>query len=69
MITDYHVYLETGPYTIEWVKEYLKVAKERGVNDLGFSEHGYRFKQAKTMFTNPSPNRISWRICKDSFRN
>lgn len=53
MITDYHVHLETGPYTIEWVKEYLKIATERGVKDLGFSEHGYRFKQAKSMFTNP----------------
>lgn len=53
MITDYHVHLETGPYTIEWVEEYLKVANNRGVNDLGFSEHGYRFKQARSMFNNP----------------
>jgi len=53
MITDYHVHLETGPYTIDWIKEYIKIAKERNVTDLGFSEHGYRFKQSKAILFNP----------------
>ncbi len=53
MITDYHVHLETGPYTIEWVLKYLEVAKNRNISDLGFSEHGYRFKQSKSMLFNP----------------
>lgn len=53
MITDYHVHLETGPYTMEWLEEYYKVAKKRGITDLGFSEHAYRFKQSKEMLLNP----------------
>ncbi len=53
MITDYHVHLETGPYTIKWLERYLKVAMERGITDLGFSEHAYRFKQSKEILSNP----------------
>ena len=53
MITDYHVHLETGPYTLEWVEKYVEVAKQRGVTDLGFSEHGYRFTQSKATLYNP----------------
>ncbi len=53
MITDYHVHLETGPYSIEWVLQYLEVAKNRNITDLGFSEHGYRFKQTKALLFNP----------------
>lgn len=53
MLTDYHVHLETGPYTIEWVKKYLETAKSKGIKDLGFSEHGYRFKQSKDILFNP----------------
>jgi len=53
MITDYHVHLETGPYTIEWMEKYIEVTKQRGVTDLGFAEHGYRFKQSKEILYNP----------------
>ncbi|TCS82552.1 histidinol-phosphatase HisJ family protein [Tepidibacillus fermentans] len=53
MITDYHVHLETGPYTIEWLEKYVEVAIQRGITDLGFSEHGYRFKQSKAILYNP----------------
>lgn len=53
MITDYHVHLETGPYTIEWIHQYLEVAKNRNITELGFSEHGYRFQQSKAILFNP----------------
>ncbi len=53
MITDYHVHLETGPYTVDWIKKYLEIAEKNGVTDLGFSEHGYRFKQSKNILHNP----------------
>lgn len=53
MLTDYHIHLETGPYTIEWVEQYLLTAKTRGIIDIGFSEHGYRFKQSKSILYNP----------------
>lgn len=53
MITDYHVHLETGPYTMEWLLEYLETAKKKGITDLGFSEHAYRFKQTQHLLYNP----------------
>lgn len=53
MLTDYHVHLETGPYSIEWVKKYVETARMKGIKDLGFSEHGYRFKQSKDILFNP----------------
>ncbi len=52
MITDYHVHLETGPYAMEWVNEYLEKAKKKGITDLGFSEHAYRFKQTQHLLYN-----------------
>lgn len=52
-LTDYHVHLETGPYTIKWLSEYLDKAKEIGITDLGFSEHAYRFKQTAHLLANP----------------
>lgn len=53
MRTDYHVHLESGPYTLEWVQKYLEVAKQREIKEVGFSEHGYRFKQSKEILYNP----------------
>lgn len=53
MLTDYHVHLETGPYTIEWIEKYLEIAQKRGITDLGFSEHAYRFKQSREILFNP----------------
>lgn len=52
-LTDYHVHLETGPYTLEWLKQYLDKAKEIGITDLGFSEHAYRFQQTSHLLANP----------------
>lgn len=43
---DYHVHLENGPYTIEWLKKFIEQGQRNNVGEIGFSEHGYRFKQA-----------------------
>lgn len=53
MITDYHVHLETGPYSLEWLKKYWDTAQKKDITDLGFSEHAYRFKQSKKILYNP----------------
>ncbi len=53
MLADYHVHLETGPYSLEWLEKYFLVAKKEGIEEIGFSEHGYRFLQAKDMLVNP----------------
>ncbi len=66
MLTDYHTHLrpdtaDTPPeryFTAENVRRYLDVAAQRGVSELGFSEHVYRFREALTVWRHPF-----WRDC------
>jgi histidinol-phosphatase (PHP family) len=51
-ITDYHVHVERGPYTIEWLEKFVEQAQKMGVNELGISEHAYRFHQTKHLLWN-----------------
>lgn len=61
MLTDYHVHLrpdgrdaETSTYhTPTNVERYREVAEERGIAELGVSEHIYRFAQALTIWRHP----------------
>ncbi len=53
LLTDYHTHTERGPYTVTWLKEFLNVAKERGIEEYGVSEHAYRFKQTAHLLDNP----------------
>ena len=54
MLTDYHTHLrpdvhDTPPsryFTQENVRRYLDVAHARGIEELGFSEHVYRFRES-----------------------
>lgn len=45
MLTDYHVHLERGPLTLDWLKEFVDNAKKAGIGEFGISEHCYRFKE------------------------
>jgi histidinol-phosphatase (PHP family) len=47
---DYHVHLEQGPYTMEWIKRFVEEGVKKGVAEIGFSEHGHRFVQAKDLW-------------------
>ncbi len=61
MLTDYHLHLrpddrdaETAAYhTPANVERYREVAEERGIAELGVSEHIYRFAQALTIWRHP----------------
>ncbi|MGB9723006.1 MAG: PHP domain-containing protein [Chloroflexia bacterium] len=44
---DYHVHLENGPYTPEWLGAFLQVARRRGLQELGFSEHLHDFYEGQ----------------------
>ncbi|MGH2979221.1 MAG: histidinol-phosphatase [Solirubrobacterales bacterium] len=65
-LTDYHTHLrpdvgDTPPeryFTEANVHRYLEVAAERGVTELGFSEHVYRFREALDVWRHPF-----WREC------
>ncbi|MBO9541068.1 histidinol-phosphatase [bacterium] len=52
-ITDYHVHVERGPYTLEWLERFVDQAKRAGVTELGISEHAYRFTQTRPLLSNP----------------
>lgn len=45
-LPDYHVHLENGAYSLDWVSRFLERAAEVGLSEVGFSEHGHRFKEA-----------------------
>lgn len=53
MLTDYHTHTERGPYTVQWLEQFLAMAKSRGIAEYGVSEHAYRFKQAGHLLDNP----------------
>ncbi len=61
MLTDYHVHLRPDDlnaradenFTEERVARYRAVADERGIAELGVSEHVYRFEQALAVWQHP----------------
>jgi histidinol-phosphatase (PHP family) len=61
MLTDYHTHLrpdipDTPPeryFTQANVERYLEAAAARGVSELGFSEHVYRFREALAIWRHP----------------
>jgi histidinol-phosphatase (PHP family) len=61
MLTDYHLHLrpdeeETAAeryFTAENVDRYLAAAAEAGIEELGVSEHVYRFRQALDLWRHP----------------
>ena len=61
MLTDYHLHLrpdepDTPPeryFTEENAERYLAAAREAGIDELGVSEHVYRFTQALDLWRHP----------------
>jgi histidinol-phosphatase (PHP family) len=62
VLTDYHLHLrpdedpeapERSAFTSENVERYLAAAEEAGVQELGCSEHVYRFRQALNLWRHP----------------
>jgi histidinol-phosphatase (PHP family) len=60
VLTDYHLHLrpdEVGEaeefFTQENVDRYLAAAEEQGIEELGVSEHVYRFKEALELWEHP----------------
>src|SRR6202163_567090 len=61
MLTDYHLHLRSDDldataadhFTEANVERYREVAGERGIAELGVSEHVYRFEQALDVWRHP----------------
>ncbi len=50
MRTDYHMHLERGPWTLAWLGRFVEVGRERGLTEIGFSEHPHRFRECRAMY-------------------
>ncbi|BCN30491.1 PHP domain-containing protein [Anaeromicropila herbilytica] len=47
---DCHIHLENGDYTIEWLNQFVKVAVERGIEEIYLLEHSHRFLEFIPMY-------------------
>jgi histidinol-phosphatase (PHP family) len=52
-LADYHLHLERGPYTREWLERFLVAGQARGVAEFGVTEHGHRFREGLAVLDNP----------------
>ena len=57
MIVDYHMHLRDADGAIDFrvdaVEPFVEIAQERGVDEIGFSEHVYYFSQTREIWTVP----------------
>jgi histidinol-phosphatase (PHP family) len=60
VIVDYHMHLrrpgdgaEEIDHTADAAERFVEVAAERGVDEIGFTEHIYYFRQTKALWTHP----------------
>lgn len=42
---DAHVHLERGPYTVEWLTEFVTAARTAGITELCLLDHSYLFRE------------------------
>lgn len=50
MKLDYHMHFEYGSYDENWVKGFFDAAKERGLYEIGISEHSHTFPEFKELY-------------------
>ena len=57
MIVDYHMHLrapdESIEHTVEAVERFVETAAERGIDEIGFTEHVYYFEQTRHLWSMP----------------
>lgn len=47
---DAHIHIENGPYTLEWISEFVKTALERGIHEIQLLEHCCLFNEFTAMY-------------------
>ena len=50
IMIDGHVHIERGPYTKEWMKQFVDQAKVMGITQLFIVEHTHRFEEFKELY-------------------
>jgi len=47
---DGHIHIERGPYTLDWIKQFVNRAIEMQIDEIFLLEHCYRFKEYVPMY-------------------
>ena len=47
---DAHIHIERGPYTVQWINEFVKTAVLRDIDEIWLLEHCYRFSEFVSMY-------------------
>lgn len=50
MKIDYHMHLEKGSYDAAWAEGFFTAAKERGLAEIGISEHSHTFPEFQALY-------------------
>ena len=50
-MTDGHIHIERGEYTLEWIKRFADRAAEMQLDEIWLLEHNYRFEEFVPMYT------------------
>lgn len=49
-MTDGHIHIERGPYTLEWIQKFVDKAVEMNLTEIRLLEHNYRFEEFFPMY-------------------
>ena len=49
-MTDGHIHIERGPYTLDWIRQFADKAVEMQIDEIGLLEHCYRFEEFVPMY-------------------
>ena len=49
-VIDGHIHIERGPYTPEWIDQFVKRAQETGVDEIRLLEHNFLFDEFVPMY-------------------
>ena len=50
MKIDYHMHFEYGDYDINWVEGFFDAARQRGIDEIGITEHSHTFPEFKQLY-------------------
>ena len=49
-MVDGHIHIERGPYTLDWINQFVEKAVEMGLEEIRLLEHCYRFEEFVPMY-------------------
>ncbi len=50
MMKDLHIHIERGPYTVEWIEQFISQAEKMNISEINLLEHTIRIKEFHPCF-------------------